>query len=54
MDKNKKFEKVLKSWNIVHKDNIVNITNNVLYIIGNGFDLMYGIKSSYWNFQESY
>jgi hypothetical protein len=26
---------------------------NVLFIIGNGFDLMHGVRSSYWNFQET-
>lgn len=26
--------------------------NRILYIIGNGFDLAHGIKSSYWNFRE--
>ncbi len=26
--------------------------NCVLYIIGNGFDLAHGIKSSYWDFRK--
>ena len=28
------------------------MNNNKLYIIGNGFDLHHGIKSSYWDFKE--
>ena len=30
----------------------IQLDNNTLFIIGNGFDLAHGIKSSYWNFRE--
>lgn len=28
-------------------------TDHTLYIIGNGFDIIHGVKSSYWNFQST-
>ena len=30
----------------------IQLDNNTLFIIGNGFDLAHGIKSSYWNFRQ--
>lgn len=30
----------------------IQLDKNTLFIIGNGFDLAHGIKSSYWNFRE--
>lgn len=29
------------------------VTDHSLYIIGNGFDIIHGVKSSYWNFQST-
>lgn len=48
---NRQFENDLKSWDVVDLDSIV--TNNPLYIIGNGFDLLHGAKSSYYDFRDS-
>lgn len=47
----KQFENDLKSWDVVDLDSIV--TNNPLYIIGNGFDLLHGANSSYYDFRDS-
>ncbi len=32
---------------------IVKNPNNTLFIIGNGFDMMHGVPSSYWDFQKT-
>lgn len=48
---NKQFENDLKSWDVVDLNSIV--SNNPLYIIGNGFDLLHGAKSSYYDFRDS-
>lgn len=47
------FDNALKSWNVIEMDDIHSADNNVLYIIGNGFDLMHGVKSSYYDFRDS-
>ena len=45
------FENDIKSWDVVDLDSIV--SSNPLYIIGNGFDLLHGAKSSYYDFRDS-
>lgn len=47
------FENAIKSWNVVELDSILSAVDNPMYIIGNGFDLLHGAKSSYYNFRDS-
>ena len=49
----KSFDVSLKNWPVIPIDEIRSKDNHVLYIIGNGFDLMHGVKSSYYAFRES-
>ncbi len=49
----KRFDTLLKSWHIIPIGEIQPKNNHVLYIIGNGFDLMHGVKSSYYAFRDS-
>lgn len=45
--------KLLPQWNVVPKDSIQPADDQVLYIIGNGFDLMHCVRSSYGAFRKS-
>lgn len=46
------FEGILPLWNV--KDlNEIKLTSNSLVIVGNGFDLMHGVKSSYYAFRDT-
>lgn len=47
------FDRELKEWNVIPVDEVSSENNHVLYIIGNGFDLMYGVRSSYYAFRDS-
>lgn len=47
------FHERLKAWNVVSKDDIALDNDQVLYILGNGFDLMHGVRSSYYAFRDS-
>lgn len=47
-----KFEKNLSTLPLIKIDKICP-TDKTLYIIGNGFDLMHGVKSSYYNFRDN-
>ena len=47
------FEVRLKDWKVVAKDDIHPENDHALYIIGNGFDLMHGVRSSYYAFRNS-
>lgn len=49
----KSFDTLLKSWTVIPIDEIRPNDDHVLYIIGNGFDLMHGVKSSYYAFRDS-
>lgn len=49
----KVFEARLKEWDVIEKDDIHFSNNRVLYVIGNGFDLMHGVKSSYYAFRDT-
>lgn len=46
------FDVQLESWKVVAKDDIHLGNSQVLYIIGNGFDLMHGVHSSYYAFRD--
>ena len=43
----------LPRWNVVPIDSIQPQADQVLYIIGNGFDLMHRVPSSYYSFRDS-
>lgn len=43
----------LTNWNVVCRDSIQPKTDQVLYILGNGFDLMHRVPSSYYSFRDS-
>ena len=45
--------RLLPQWNVVSKDSIQPQPDQVLYIIGNGFDLMHCVQSSYYSFRDS-
>lgn len=47
------FEASLKDWRVAAKEDIHPENDHVLYIIGNGFDLMHGVRSSYYAFRDS-
>lgn len=46
------FEALLKDWKVITKEDIHPENDHVLYIIGNGFDLMHGVRSSYYAFRD--
>lgn len=47
------FDTRLMGWNVVSKDDIHPESDQILYVIGNGFDLMHGVRSSYYAFRDS-
>lgn len=47
------FEKEVNSWDVVDLDSILVAVDTPMYIIGNGFDLLHGAKSSYYDFRDS-
>lgn len=47
------FDRELKEWNVIPLDEVSSENDHVLYIIGNGFDLMHGVRSSYYAFRDS-
>ena len=49
----KLFDVRLKEWQVVDIDSIHPRNDNVLYVIGNGFDLMHGVRSDYYSFRNS-
>lgn len=50
----KLYEEQLKQYSVVSLDKIVlHNDKDILYIIGNGFDMMHGVKSSYYSFRDS-
>ena len=48
-----KFEEELKEWNVLPIESISVDEEKTLYILGNGFDLMHGVQSSYYAFRDS-
>lgn len=53
LQENKLFEEKLKQFNVIPLDSVATVKNQSLLVIGNGFDIMHGIKSSYYNFQKT-
>lgn len=49
----KQFERLLTDWPVISMEEIRPEGDCVLYIIGNGFDLMHGVQSSYYAFRDS-
>lgn len=47
------FENSLKFWDVVDLDKILSVVDNPLYVIGNGFDLLHGAKTSYYDFRDT-
>lgn len=48
------FEENLKAWNLLSLIEMEGILDdNLLYVIGNGFDMMHGVKSSYYDFSKT-
>ena len=43
----------LPNWNVVSRESIQPTADQVLYILGNGFDLMHRVPSSYYSFRDS-
>lgn len=52
-EEQKCFDALLASWPVIPIDEIQLEDDHVLYIVGNGFDLMHGVKSSYYAFRDS-
>lgn len=46
------FRERLTEWNVIAKEDIAVDNDNVLYILGNGFDLIHCVKSSYYSFRD--
>lgn len=49
----REFERQLKLWNVSDYSDISPDEGNTLYILGNGFDMMHGVNSSYYSFRDS-
>jgi hypothetical protein len=49
----KTFNHRLSEWKVVPKEDIHFSNDHVLYVIGNGFDLMHGVRSSYYAFRDT-
>lgn len=47
------FENAIKYWDVVDLDKVLSAVDNPLYIIGNGFDLLHGAKTSYYDFRDT-
>lgn len=47
------FEEELKTWNVMPLESICVDEEKTLYVLGNGFDLMHGVQSSYYAFRDS-
>lgn len=47
------FETKLASWNVVPVEDVAPRSDRVLYILGNGFDLMHRVRSSYYAFRDT-
>lgn len=47
------FHNRLKSWQVIEMDAIRPADDSILCILGNGFDLMHNVRSSYYAFRDS-
>lgn len=50
----RQYTEKLKEWNVVSLEELeADVGDETLYVIGNGFDLMHGAKSSYYDFNKT-
>ena len=49
----REFVRRLQDWNVVPVEDVRPRNLNTLYVIGNGFDLMHRVPSSYYHFRDS-
>lgn len=47
------YERKIKNYTVIDIDDIRIDDDSTLLVIGNGFDIMHGVKSSYYNFRDS-
>lgn len=53
-EQHKLFEEQLQQYHVVSLDKIIPCNDkDILYVLGNGFDMMHGVKSSYYSFRDS-
>lgn len=52
-EEHREFLEKLKNYNVLPIENICPDNDNVLYVLGNGFDLMHRVRSSYYNFRDT-
>ena len=48
-----RFEEKLTAWRTVPVEDVRPKSDRTLYVLGNGFDLMHGVRSSYYAFRDS-
>ena len=49
--RSKSFEENLKEWNLLSLEEMgESVKEGSLYVIGNGFDMLHGVRSSYYDF----
>ena len=47
------FEENLKEWNLLSLEEMgESVKEGSLYVIGNGFDMLHGVRSSYYDFSR--
>lgn len=48
------FEENLKEWNLLSLEEMEeSVKEGSLYVIGNGFDMLHGVRSSYYDFSKT-
>ena len=48
------FEENLKEWNLLSLEEMgESVKEGSLYVIGNGFDMLHGVRSSYYDFSRT-
>jgi hypothetical protein len=51
--RSKSFEENLKEWNLLSLEEMgESVKEGSLYVIGNGFDMLHGVRSSYYDFSR--
>lgn len=52
--RSKSFEENLKEWNLLSLEEMgESVKEGSLYVIGNGFDMLHGVRSSYYDFSRT-
>lgn len=53
--RSKSFEENLKEWNLLSLEEMgESVKEGSLYVIGNGFDMLHGVRSSLLRFQQNF